>query len=171
MQGCEQSLDVKAGVSTCILLRTFGVWNVQEGEGQGSVCGWRAKDREMAVTRLPHFGAELLRILHSNPSGSVGRYFCQGRKIDPHGGDCFRPPTGRTGSYSLEAASRDPYSLSPDWAGTLSGFGSEGEGERLQGAQSPFPRLCRWCLLRSLGTPNPAPPGEVTSFLHGPWGW
>lgn len=36
-------MGVKAGMSTRILLRTFWVWSVQEGEEQGSGCGWELR--------------------------------------------------------------------------------------------------------------------------------
>lgn len=80
-------------------------------------------------------------------------------KLDLRRRDCFRPPTGPTGSYSLEAASHDPCAPSPSWAGTLSALGSEGEGGLRKGTQSPFPPLC-WCLSAPtpLGTPSSTPP-------------
>lgn len=92
-------------------------------------------------------------------------------KLDLRRRDCFRPPTGPTGSYSLQAGSHDPCAPSPSWAGTLSALGSEGEGGRLKGTSLPFLHSVGGCLLLSLGTPNSTPPLSGQLPPQAPRGW
>ena len=57
------------------------MWSVQEGEEPGAAAGGGLRTRGVAVTRLPRFGAELLRFLHSDlASRLVGRDRCQGTR-------------------------------------------------------------------------------------------
>lgn len=91
-------------------------------------------------------------------------------KLDLRRRDCFRPPTGPTGSYSLQAASHDPCAPSPSWAGTLSALGSEGEGGRLKGTQSPFPPLCWWLSAPVPWDPQFHPSSEWPAPSTGPPG-
>lgn len=113
-------------------------------------------------------------------------------KLDPRGGDCFRPPTGLTGSYRLGAASHDPHPLSR-LAWTLSffatctscplAFGSEGRegdsGKSSPGFLGSIGGVCSRFFAnplippspgRFLGSPTSSRP-IVASFLHGPCGW